>query len=403
MVKAIVFISFLVTLVVGIVALVVLYFMFPTASPIKSVTYFIDNTTKPHIMMSSQTMAFIPFWRLEDSEYARFDLLTEINYFSLSVNGSGNFIELIDGNAEPGWHSWNKDIVRNLIAKTQIKGGKFTFTVLMHDNNTIETFLDNKQAQQNLTDNIIEQINSRRLNGVVIDFEYTGEPDPVYRQTFTSFAASLSQALRKNNSGTSLSIAILPLEGRRQGLFDLQKLVPLFDRFIGMSYEYYSANSEIAGPVAPMNGFKENKFFFDVSTTYEDYLKIIPKEKILMGIPYYGWDWTVKDGKKIQSATYPPSSPLKYSAILSYGRMRENEDLVPEQCQWDELALSPWCWYIDKDDTHHQVWFEDNNSIGIKYDYAKKMGFAGIAIWVLGYDKDYPDLWDIMKETFGQK
>jgi spore germination protein len=168
-----------------------------------------------------------------------------------------------------------------------------------------------------------------------------------------------------------------------------------------MSYDYYGISSDIAGPIAPMKGFKENKYFFDVTTTYEDYLKQIPKNKIVMGVPYYGWDWAVKDGATITSRTFPSDNPNNYAAVLSYARMREDKDLNRKQCQWDDFAEENWCWYTDqKTGIDHQVWFEDAKSLGVKYDYANKQDFSGIAIWVLGYDKDYPDLWNLMKEKF---
>src|SRR5205814_213263 len=103
-------------------------------------------------------------------------------------------------------------------------------------------------------------------------------------------------------------------------------------------------------------------YFFDVQTMYEDLQKDLPKNKIIMGIPYYGWDWAVVEGKKIQSKTYPQSDPKNYAAVVSYARAKENSDLKPSQCQWDDYALETWCWYT-KDGVDHQVWLEDSKSI----------------------------------------
>jgi spore germination protein YaaH len=46
------------------------------------------------------------------------------------------------------------------------------------------------------------------------------------------------------------------------------------------------------------------------------------------------------------------------------------------------------------------VWYENNRSIAAKFAFARAHGFAGIAIWVLGYDSTYPDLWDLMRGSF---
>ena len=119
-----------------------------------------------------------------------------------------------------------------------------------------------------------------------------------------------------------------------------------------------------------------------------------------MGVPYYGWDWAVMDGRKIQSKTLPADDPNNYAAIISYGRMRENKDIKQNQCQWDDYAKSRWCMYKDEKNIDHQVWLEDNKSIEEKFNFVNKNKFHGIAIWTLGYDKQYPDLWNLIEKIF---
>lgn len=393
-------VSFIIIILISGGVWVWLLFLYPTTSPLKVVSFYTYHLQHPHATMTKQTVAFMPYWRVVDAHFAQMDLLSEINYFSLAVASDGNFIKVTGNQTDPGWLGWSSTPVKDLIAKTQITGGKFTVTIFTQKNKIIETLLANPKAQQSLIDNTLSEIKSRHLQGVVVDFEYDGHPDDATITAFTAFAKDLSSQLHLYNAQATLSITLPPLAGREKGLFDLTALKNIADRFIGMSYDYYTPSSDIAGPVAPMNGFKDNKFFFDVTTTYEDYLKVLPKEKILMGVPYYGYDWTVTDGKKIQSPTYPPGDPNNYTAILSYARMREDTDLKENQCQWDSIAEEKWCWYTDSKNIDHQVWFDNNQAISAKYDYAKNQNFAGVAIWTLGYDKNYPDLWDIMSKTF---
>jgi spore germination protein YaaH len=377
---------------------------FPTTSPIKSFKHFLSLFSKHHAKLTTQVIGFLPYWKIDDAKYARLYLLSEINYFSLTTDKNGKFVRVVENQTDPGWREWNNQTLKDLIAQAQISGTAFTFTVTALQNDLIESILDDKERQQTLINEIIDQIKSRRLDGVTIDFEYIGDAQEQYQNKFTAFAASLSQTMHKQTPRATLTLTLIPRAARDKGIFDIKKLVPLFDRFIGMSYDYYGMSADIAGPVAPMKGFKENKFFFDVTTTYADYEKYIPKEKIVMGIPYYGWDYAVEDGQKINSKTFTVDNPQNYAAIESYARAREDNNIKSDHCQWDEYAEEPWCWYTDeKSNTDHQVWFEDTKSIGIKYDYAKKQNFTGIAIWVLGYDKAYPDLWNLIKEKFSEQ
>lgn len=376
---------------------------YPTTTPLKSAGYFAAHLIRPHAKMEKESVGFLPYWRIEDAKSIRLDLITQVDYFGLVVDDNGEFVKVVNNETDPGWREWNSQTINDLIAKTQIMGADFSFTVVSQRNTTIENILDDEKVQEKLIANISDQIKSRKLDGVNIDFEYLGDVDQEYKDKFTEFSKRLSDTLRAESPKTKLAVSIMPRAGRSADLFDFPKIVPMYDRFIGMSYDYYGISSDIAGPVAPMTGFKENKYFFDVETTYEDYLKSIPREKILMGVPHYGWDWAVEDGQRIQSLTFPLDSDKSYAAVMSYGRARTDKNLKENQCEFDDYAKSSWCWYTDpKTKIDHQVWIEDNKSIGIKYDYANKQDFAGIAIWVLGYDKDYPDLWNLLKDKFGK-
>src|SRR6185437_9513630 len=131
---------------------------------------------------------------------------------------------------------------------------------------------------------------------------------------------------------------------------------------------YYGQSADIAGPVAPMNGFKEGKYFFDITTTYSDYLLSIPKAKIVMGIPTYGWEWAVDNGSVIKSSTYPADNPNSYAAVISYARAREDSDLKPSQCSWDLISEETWCWFTDKKTgVDHQLWIADNRMIQTRF------------------------------------
>lgn len=373
--------------------------LYPTASPITSTQYILANLGKQHARMQKETIGFLPYWRLDDSKYIRFDLLSEIIFFSLTADQNGQIVKVINNQTDPGWRWWRSETIKNIVAKTQISGSKFAITVAMQKNKNLEVFLDNKSAQQTLIDNLLQIVKDNKLNGLNLDFEYDGKPDDKYRQEFVYFAQSLTSQFRTKLPEVELSIDTFPLSVEKPRLYDLSKLAPLFDKVIVMSYDYYSSSSDKAGPVAPMNGYKEGRYFFDVTTTYDDYLTVVPKEKLIMGVPYYGWDWPVEDGTKAGSKTLEANDQNGYPVVISYGRAKTDTDLKPENCQWDDLAKEKWCYYTDSDTKQsHQVWLEDKQSIETKFNFAKDSSFAGIAIWTLGYDKDYPDLWQMLKD-----
>ena len=376
-----------------------LYFTYPRTNVLKSTGYFMNKVMHPHANLNKHILGFLPYWRIDDMKYIKPEKLSEINYFGLHVDSGGNIVKVTNGETDPGWREWDTESMRDFITKTKISGTHFSVTIISQKNDVTESILDSTTAQTTLTSQIINLVKENHLNAVNIDFEYLGDADEEYRNKFTIFAKLLHDELKEKTPKTELALSIMPRAARSQDLFDFPKIVPYFDGFIGMSYDYYGTSADVSGPGAPLRGFKDGKYFFDIETTYEDYLKVIPKEKILMGVPYYGWDRAVTDGPVIMSKTYQPNDERNYAAVTSYGRLRDEIDFKPDNCTWDDYAESSWCRYT-KDGIDHQVWIEDVKSLGIKYDFAKKQDLAGIAIWTIGFDKDYPDLWSLIKEKF---
>jgi spore germination protein len=376
---------------------------YPLTSPLKSIQYFAEHLLNPQRNYSRQVIGFLPYWRLDQINYLKPNDLSELNYFSLSVGPDGHLLIITNGQADPGWNGWTKQSTKDFITKSQIMGAKVTVTIAAQDNQLIENILNSNTVQQNLIADILTQMKERKLDGVNIDFEYAGEPDDVLRQEFTFFSKKLATQLKQQNPDASLELSIMPLSARQKDLYEFSQLVPIYDRFIGMSYDYYGQNADIAGPVAPMNGFKKGTYFFDITTTYADYLKYIPKNKLVMGVPTYGWEWAVVNGKIMNSTTYSASNPNSYAAVISYARAREDSDLKTNQCHWDSISEETWCWFTDKKTgLDHQVWIADNRMLQTRFDFANKENFAGVALWTLGLDKNYQDIWESLGSTFGK-
>ena len=96
----------------------------------------------------------------------------------------------------------------------------------------------------------------------------------------------------------------------------------------------------------------------------------IPREKIYLGIPYYGYDW-----------------PLPFRQGETQARSLSNQaavDLAIAQgadIQYDEAAQSPWFTYTAEDGAAHVVWFEDVRSVEQKYSLMDELGFLGGGYW----------------------
>jgi len=124
--------------------------------------------------LSKQTIAFLPYWRLNNIEYARYDLLSEVNFFSLTVGPDGHIVQVSGNQTEQGWRWWNTQQVKDLIPKVQISGDVVGLTLASLNNSDIRSFLRSTSAQQNLISDTLDQIHSRHLSDITLDFELLG-------------------------------------------------------------------------------------------------------------------------------------------------------------------------------------------------------------------------------------
>lgn len=115
-------------------------------------------------------------------------------------------------------------------------------------------------------------------------------------------------------------------------------------------------------------------------------LSEIPPEKIYLGIPNYGYDWTLpfQQGNRARSISNPEAVSI---AADHYAAIR-----------FDEAAQSPWFRYVDDSGQEHEVWFEDARSIWAKLDLARTYSLRGVGYWNLM--RPFPQNWAVLNALY---
>ena len=128
-----------------------------------------------------------------------------------------------------------------------------------------------------------------------------------------------------------------------------------------MTYEWgYTYGPPLA--VAPINNVRQ---------VVEYALTRIPKEKINLGIPNYGYDWPLPYVRGTTAATTIGNVEAITIAVA-------NGAVI----QFDETAMSPYFTY-NADGTEHEVWFEDVRSLQAKFNLVKEYQLNGMGYWQL--------------------
>ena len=97
----------------------------------------------------------------------------------------------------------------------------------------------------------------------------------------------------------------------------------------------------------------------------------IPAGHILMGMPNYGYDWTLPFAQGTAARSLSSVDAVTLAGQVGAG------------IQYDQAAQSPFFRYYDKDGRQHEVWFEDARSLRAKYGLVNEYGLAGVSFWNL--------------------
>ena len=54
--------------------------------------------------------------------------------------------------------------------------------------------------------------------------------------------------------------------------------------------------------------------------------------------------------------------------------------------RYEPVSQSPWYVYTDAKGVLHQVWYDDEQSLGKKIDYIVDQQLGGVGLWALGYE-----------------
>ena len=112
----------------------------------------------------------------------------------------------------------------------------------------------------------------------------------------------------------------------------------------------------------------------------------IPPEKILLGFPNYGYDWTLPYAA---GTTRAQSISNVYAAELAAE--------VGAEIRFDESAQTPFFRYT-QDGAVHEVWFEDARSCRAKFALVPEYGFRGVGYW--NFIRPFPVSFLLLEESF---
>lgn len=352
-------------------------------SPLPSPLFRFVQETAPN-EKKKVILGFLPFWNIKYESSIRYHQLTDIAFFGLDVAPDGTIkTKTKDGFEEPGWTAYQSASFGAIVRKAHDRNSRIILTLRAFDNNTIESIVLNKKKQDTLIAETIEILKLKSLDGVNIDFEYVGSPPKNVRDKFTEFVQKFHADCSQLTSHCSLSIDTYADAATEHRLWDISALVPFVDHIVVMAYDFTRPSSDYSGPVAPLDQIKE---------AIQSFLSMVPSEKILLGVPYYGYEWPTYSKE-------PISKTKDVGYIATYKRIKELVTDPGSILGWDNKSFTPYVISTSSGKTS-QIFYDDTRSLSLKYDFVNEANLGGIAIWALGYDSPNAELWGLLQEKF---
>lgn len=327
-----------------------------------------------------QIIGFLPYWLLDNASDSYEKYLTTYTYFGLVVDIDGKPIYLVNSQEEePGWTTLKGERMAQKLENARKNNMKLSLLVHLADEEKIPSLLEDPVARAHaLVSEVAPIMEKRGFTDLNLDIESFLPASDSARAKFTAFVQTVADDMDQKELGT-LTVEIAPIALVKKFLIDPQAIGALADTIILMAYDYHYTGSLNAGPVAPIGGAGSVREY-DVETAIKEALLVIPPEKLLLGIPLYGYQWETIE-KNPGAATIP-----RGASVASARRAAEYLTECPH-CQrvLDPLSKEPIL--IFPEGTYfNQIYYEDETSIEEKIALAREYKLGGVALWALGYE-----------------
>lgn len=297
--------------------------------------------------------------------------LTYLSIFTYGVKDDGSFVVPDDEELIKIAKEYSTAPV--MVLSTLNERGAF-------DSNIAVRLLSDPEFQSVVIDNLASTAESKGYNAIDVDFEYIpGE----YAEEYAAFVAAIRE--RVSPMGIKVFTALSPKTSATQsGLLyeghDYGLIGEASDSVLLMTYEWgYTYGPAMA--VAPLP---------NVRRVVEYALTEIPPNKITLGVPNYGYDWTLPF---VQGESKARSLGNEEAVKLASDRRAEiifNEDQRAPMFNYYDI--------VNGRPVKHEVWFENAQSIFETLQIVDEYELAGIGIWNIM--RTFPQLWTVINNTF---
>lgn len=311
-----------------------------------------------------EVFGYVPYWLATGLTPSDLTSTSVLAWYGIAIAPTGALEE-----TGPGWADFIDPGFATFVSSAHAAGDRVLLTVYDQTPASIARMLKSPATTSaELATQLLPFITADKLDGVDIDIEGRS---PALRPRFVTFVADLTKALRAADPSGEILLNTYPQSaGSKTDFFNVKALAHFVDQLFVMAYDMYdptraSANAPLASPTLGLS---------DVQTLLA-YVKQVPTTKIVLGMPFYGYDFTTRSEAPGAAAVTPLPSGRYYSAIAKVGR----------KAYWDPGSMTPYTRFkLGK--RPHETWYDNPVSIALKTALAEKFHLVGVGVWALGME-----------------
>jgi len=330
----------------------------------------------------NQVIGFLPYWLLDSAKSNYPDFITTLTYFGLRVNTDGSILTLsTPTESEPGWYALKSGKLDIFFSTAKKHNVILSLLIASGDQAAIDSLISDPVVHgEILTRQILPIMKKYGFTDLNLDIESVQDASDEARAHFMQFAKTVKRGLDDAHAGT-LTLEISPADLLHKRLIDPRRLSPIVDYTVLMAYDYHYIGSRVTGPVAPLYGAGKT-LEYDTNTATQKALLAISANKLILGIPLYGYEWETIS-KQAQSAVIPgtglTASNARIATLLS--------ECASCSSSFNATTKETEVKYFDpQTETYHQVAYPDKQAMRAKITFATEKKLAGVALWALGYE-----------------
>ncbi|MEV5976585.1 glycosyl hydrolase family 18 protein [Streptomyces sp. NPDC052114] len=215
---------------------------------------------------------------------------------------------------------------------------------------------------------LLNVVKSRAYDGLDLDYETIAPTgDAAYKKVRDGYATMVTDLCRRlHELRKQCVITVSPKTAGTGRVWDYKRLGAAADRLRIMAYNLHWAEGS-PGPLS-------------TPAWYDEILRRataeVPRRKLEMGLPAYGWDWAVGKRDRARHVTSKEAEALRRKVKAPY--------------RIDPASSTPHFTY-DDGGTKRTVWYQDARGTAAHLPALRKYGVDQTVLWALGFED--PGLW----------